>query len=39
MIKSLLLHVINNFKDLTSKKKKLYVIKFYVFRLKTDLLV
>ncbi len=39
MIKSLLLHAINNFKNLTSKKKKLYVTKFYVFKLKTNLLV
>ncbi len=39
IIKSLLLHAISNFKDLASKKKKLNVIKFYVFRLKTDLLV
>jgi len=37
MIERLLLHAISNFKDLASKKKKLYVTEFYVFRLETDL--
>ncbi len=39
MIKRLLLHVINNFKNLVLKKKKLYVTEFYIFRLETDLLM
>jgi len=39
MIKRLLLHAISNFKDLALKKKQLYMIEFYVFRLETDLLV
>ncbi len=38
-IERLLLHAINIFKDLASKKKQLYVTEFYVFRLETDLLV
>jgi len=33
MVERLLLHAINNFKDLVKKKKKLYVSEFYVFRL------
>ncbi len=39
MIERLLLYAISTFKDLALKKKKLYVSKFYVFRLETDLLV
>ncbi len=39
MIERLLLHAISNFKDLVSKKKQLYVTKFYVFRSETDLLM
>ncbi len=39
MIERLLLYTISTFKDLALKKKKLYVSKFYVFRLETDLLV
>jgi len=39
MVERLLLHAISNFKDLVSKKKKLYVTEFYVFRLETDLLM
>ncbi len=37
IIERLLLHVINNFKDLVKKKKRLYVIKFYIFKSETDL--
>ena len=37
MIERLLLHAINNFKDLVKKKKKLYVTKFYIFRLEINL--
>ncbi len=39
IIERLLLYAISNFKDLVSKKKQLYVTEFYVFKLKTDLLV
>jgi len=39
MAEGLLLYAISTFKDLASKKKKLYVPEFYVFRLETDLLV
>jgi len=39
MIERLLLHVISNFKDLVKKKKSLYVIKFYIFKSKTDLFI
>ncbi len=39
MVERLLLHAISNFKDLASKKKKLYVTESYVFRLGADLFV
>ncbi len=39
MIERLLLHAISNFKNLVEKKKKLYVIEFYIFRLENDLLM
>ncbi len=39
MVERLLLHAISNFKDLASKKKKLYVTESYVFRLEAGLLV
>jgi len=39
MVERLLLHAISNFKNLASKKKKLYVTESYVFRLEAGLLV